>query len=159
MTIEERINFFDTLFRSLESTTSRIEKEYIIDKTFFGVDNDLKLDWIYILETLDGKHPIGWTFIPYQGEQVKHYFDIRSIIKDLETVYPKNDMTTFRAERLIGEFVGTFIAPIVNRTLRLGIGKSLLDKKITSPMLAKKYSPQTYLYQDVIVTEKLDGNR
>ena len=62
------------------------------------------------------------------------------------------------AEEYIGLYIGRFIEPIVNRTLRLGIGKSLLSKKIYTPMLAKKYEGNI-LSSPVYITEKLDGNR
>ena len=53
-----------------------------------------------------------------------------------------------------------FFEPIVNRTLRLGIGESLIEKSIIAPMLAKKFEGDVKFAKDgYFVTEKLDGNR
>jgi ATP-dependent DNA ligase len=53
-----------------------------------------------------------------------------------------------------------FFEPIVNRTLRLGIGNSLIDKDSLSPMLAKKFDGYAKFDKDgYYLTEKLDGNR
>ena len=61
MTIKERIDVFEKLFDDLMLTSSRNEKEAIV-KEFEHYYPQLKEDWDMILETLDGKHPIGWTF-------------------------------------------------------------------------------------------------
>lgn len=161
MTLEERVKCFEILFEALQSTNSRLEKEQEV-KIFTSVNPGLISDWNYILETLDGKHPIGWTFTPrYNSLQPRttHFtdnFSIRELIKMCESC-AKDRITTAHAEYQIGIY-GEFLAPIVNRTLRLGIGKSLLEKSELTPMLAKKYEgkPLNHFY---VVTEKLDGNR
>ena len=158
MTLSERITIFEFLFEELQDTNSRIEKEAIV-KIFEKTYPELKEDWTYILETLDGKHPIGWTFVwrkcdpsPFMDSQT-----IKTVIKLCEEVPNKSQEETQACERIIGRY-GVFIERIVNRTLRLGIGKSLLGTTNTTPMLAKKYEGQM-LHNDVFVTEKLDGNR
>ena len=113
-----------------------------------------------ILETLDNRHPIGWTFIPYKSEDAEYFESITEIITELERVKDVtglNQIATLYAEKAVGKY-GDFIAPIVNRILRLGIGKSLLTKTDLTPMLAKKYEGNM-LHNDVYITEKLDGNR
>lgn len=158
-TIDERIRIFERYFEDLQNTTSRITKQQIVadlERTY----PELKEDWIAILETLDGKYPIGWTFQPAVWGINTRFVDIASIIRYLFSYKDYNDLTLsarYLAEQEVGE-AGEFIAPIVNRTLRLGIGKSLLDKSELTPMLAKKYEGNM-LYEDVFVTEKLDGNR
>lgn len=160
MNMQDRINVFEMLFEELQDTNSRIDKEQII-KTFEKNYPELKEDWTVILETLDGKYPIGWTFPTTTiYTETENFIDIASIIRFL--VDWKNDKglsidAQKFAELRVGA-VGSFIAPIVNRTLRLGIGKSLLTKSDLTPMLAKKYEGQS-LQDDVYVTEKLDGNR
>ena len=163
MNLDERVQCFEVLFEALQSTNSRLEKEQEV-KIFTTVNPELISDWNYILETLDGKHPIGWTFTPHfravetrrvPTEYLTH-FSIRELIKMCETC-AKDRITTTHTEYQIGIY-GKFLAPIVNRTLRLGIGKSLLSKSELTPMLAKKYEGG-FLTGDFVVTEKLDGNR
>lgn len=164
MTLNERVQCFELLFDALQSTNSRLEKEHEV-KIFTNTFPELKEDWIYILETLDGKHPIGWTFTPrFRGiETTKTYVPyilestIKGLIRMCENTKDKSFASTTEAEYEIGLY-GEFLAPIVNRTLRLGIGKSLLAKSDITPMLAKKYEGG-FLSGDFVVTEKLDGNR
>lgn len=159
--LNERVKAFEILFEALQSTNSRLEKEDTV-KVFLNVNPELKEDWTYILETLDGKHPIGWT---YRGSVMRHRpatdlihnRSIKDLIRICENAKDKTQTTIALIEAEIGPY-GDFIKPIVNRTLRLGIGKSLLDKSNITPMLAKKYEGGI-LYSDYIVTEKLDGNR
>lgn len=162
MNLQERIQVFELLFDTLQSTNSRLEKEAEV-KTFLNVYPELKEDWIYILETLDGKHPIGWTFKDAFDPMDRYYPERANIhcIKDMimfcERTADKSILSCANAEKVIGCY-GYFLRPIVNRTLRLGIGKSLLDKTDITPMLAKKYEGG-FLTGDFAITEKLDGNR
>ena len=162
MNLGERIQIFELFFDMLQSTNSRIEKEHEV-KIFENTYPELKEDWTYILETLDGKHPIGWTFIPRIDMCADTYAEavrlkgIKDMIIYCEGAKDKTFATTNRVEMVIGIY-GVFLAPIVNRTLRLGIGKSLLAKTDITPMLAKKYEGG-FLTGDFVVTEKLDGNR
>ena len=53
-----------------------------------------------------------------------------------------------------------FFEPIVNRTLKIGIGLSILPKSFLSPMLAKKYDGDKIDSRlGYYITPKLDGNR
>lgn len=158
--MKQRIYTFNKLFYHLKITNSRLRKQYIVDK-FIENYPELKEDWEYILETLDGKHPIGWKYefdLTFNLSEVNWYAQsIKDLIQDCEKLTPKTENKTKGLEKMHSTY-GTFLAPIVNRTLKLGIGKSLLDKVDTSPMLAKKYCGEV-LKEDVVVTEKLDGNR
>jgi ATP-dependent DNA ligase len=156
MTLSERIQVFEILFEGLQLTDSRIEKEQTV-AMFEEVYPELKEDWTYILETLDGKHPIGWKFTPVYNIPVIPVNTVKELIKYCENTRDKTFVTTNAIETIVG-IHGEFLAPIVNRTLRLGIGKSLLAKSDLTPMLAKKYEGGT-LRGDIVVTEKLDGNR
>ena len=163
MNLNERVKFFDNLFDLLQSTSSRNEKEFIIKNELKDKDLSVHEDWKYILEVLDNRHPIGFTFIPVPNDSqtayiLTHYNTIRELIEPLTKLPEHTEDRLWLAEFNLGDF-GCFIEPIVNRTLRLGIGKSLLSKAKTTPMLAKKYEPMGILHQDMAVTEKLDGNR
>lgn len=159
MLLSERIRAFEILFEGLQWTNSRLVKESLVSN-FVSAYPQLVDDWTYILETLDGKHPIGWTFypnvniVPSSNVQIK---TIKDLIYMCESTRDKSRGTTKGIEDCIGIF-GDFLAPIVNRTLRLGIGKSLLSKSDLTPMLAKKYEGGP-LSGEFAITEKLDGNR
>ena len=162
MTLDERVQAFDLFFDALQSTSSRLEKEEEV-KIFTKTYPELIEDWTYILETLDGKHPIGWTFTPRMidililpGDHILTK-SIKELIRMCEYARDRTFDTTSFIEETLGIY-GDFLAPIVNRTLRLGIGKSLLEKTVITPMLAKKYEGGI-LRGDFVVTEKLDGNR
>lgn len=164
MTLSERITIFGFFFEALQSTNSRLEKEKEV-KIFEKTYPELKEDWIYILETLDGKHPIGWTFTPRfrSIDTLTGYAPyspvgtIKDLIRYCESTPDRTAASIAETERVVG-IHGEFLASIVNRTLRLGIGKSLLAKSDITPMLAKKYDGG-FLSGDLVVTEKLDGNR
>ncbi len=158
MTLNERVQVFELLFEMLQSTNSRIGKEEEV-RIFLQTYPELKEDWTYILETLDGKHPIGWTFVPHckLSSDTDGIHTIKKMIQLCESAPDRTFATTNSIEHTIGIY-GGFLAPIVNRTLRLGIGKSLLAKSDIAPMLAKKYEGG-FLVGDFVITEKLDGNR
>jgi DNA ligase-1 len=165
MNLIDRVNAFEILFENLQLSNSRIYKDECV-RVFNHEYPELHDDWIYILETLDGKHPIGWTFTPRWRdvntsrepmEYISGIYSIKDMIKFCENVPDRTVATTTGVELLLG-YYGEFLAPIVNRTLRLGIGKSLLSKSEITPMLAKKYEGGL-LTSDVAITEKLDGNR
>lgn len=163
MNLNERVKFFDNLFELLRSTSSRNQKEFIIQQELKDKDLSVHEDWKYILEVLDNRHPIGFTFIPVPNDvmtlqRLEDIHTIRELIEPLTKLSDHTEDRLWLAEYCVGDF-GCFIEPIVNRTLRLGIGKSLLSKTNTTPMLAKKYEPTGILHQDMAVTEKLDGNR
>lgn len=152
-----RLREFITLFDELTATTSRIDKEYIIG-TFEDKHPEYKDDLTYVMETLVGKHPIGWTFVDRgPNPQQEKFSTIKQMIQLCENLESRTFFDTIDAEKRIGVY-GDFLEPIVNRTLKLGINKSLLAKEDTSPMLAKKYEG-TMLPGIWAVTEKLDGNR
>ena len=158
--LDKRVASFTELFNELQMTASRTEKELMVSK-FLQENPDYKDDFMYIFETLDGKHPIGWTFSPH-----KHYKStltqntVAGVIEFCEKIGPKTADNTFIAERIIGEY-GEFIEPIVNRRLRLGIARSVLrlDTIPTTPMLAKKFEGDKTPFSSCYITEKLDGNR
>lgn len=158
MKIDERVAIFERLFDDLTDTNSRIDKEVIINEFRYDYP-ELVEDLTIILETLDNRHPIGWTFTPrgLTGPQIE-FDNIWEMIQVCKSRKSTSYQDTSYIESLFGKGLGDFIQPIVNRTLRLGIGKSLLIKDKLSPMLAKKYEGNT-LRDKVTVTEKLDGNR
>lgn len=155
--MENRVSKFNNLFKDLLNTTSRSLKELYVTE-FKKQYPEFADDLNYIFETLAGKHPIGWTFTPKEGNLIFRceFQSITEMIQVCEYCEKTRNMTEL-VEMNVGKY-GRFLAPIVNRTLRLGIGNSQLEKTLITPMLAKKYEGEG-LSTDVTVTEKLDGNR
>ena len=160
------IEYFSELFDNLQSTNSRIEKlEYIRQ-----MPEEYKPSWEFVLECLDGKHPFGYKY----NSAIKfteHIYDkaLNRSVKDMLKLLLK----PMEDKELSREYVNIFVSyttkwawffePIVNRTLKLGIGRSLLSVEETAPMLAKKFDDKmfTKLPNKALfyLTEKLDGNR
>lgn len=161
LSTQARIDYLEFICEELQDTTSLNEKRDIVN----NIDKSCKDDFNYILEILANKYPLGYTYEP--SMVIPSNYDttnltLREYLKPLWEPKKQADFSIancYRAMRKI-DINPYFIASIVNRTLRLGIGSSLLDKTDTSPMLAKKFEgtldfdPLGYY-----ITEKLDGNR
>lgn len=160
--LQDRVEFFNALFEKIMSTNSLSDKRFYIN----NVPEEYKDDLTYILEILDGKHKLGYRF--RYGTFAVHLHDltknctIREYIKPLYEPAKSNnftDMNIVSACANCGAYAW-FIEPIVNRTLKLGIGRSVLQKSEVAPMLAKKYEGKIrWQSHGYFVTEKLDGNR
>lgn len=163
MTLSERVKYFDTLFYDLQSTNSLNLKRSIVDEIPF----ELKEDFEFILECLAGKHVFGYRIgsmgtifgdcdIRNENNTIKDVLQFLlepAKMKDLSYV---NICKHVSQVRLWLEFFES----IVDRTLKLGIGKSLLKCDDLSVMLAKKYDGKVkYDKKGYFITEKLDGNR
>lgn len=153
--MDNYIKKFMGLFDELQSTSSRQLKEFYVAR-FKAANPGHIEDLTTIFETLANKHPIGWTFTPRYKDPQAEFSSVQEMI-NFCIACPKDQGSTYACENIIG-YHGIFLAPIVNRTLRLGIGQSLLQKSVITPMLAKKYNGEM-LHNDVAATEKLDGNR
>lgn len=164
MTLTERIYYFKSLFDNLQDTNSRLEKlEYIRQ-----MPDELKEDWEFILECLDGKHPFGYKIDIFAREYYDDTFDKNTVKELLQWLLKPAEQKDLSQSNIyyhlfcLGVYQITFVEPIVNRTLKLGIGRSLLPLSETSPMLAKKFDD---VYDKIpndaklYITEKLDGNR
>lgn len=162
MTLQQRIDYLTYIFNLLQNTNSRTEKEQIVN----SIDKNCKEDFDFIIECLAGKHKFGYTYkrYPFSYNSCIFATTVKSVLKFLLTPAKEKDLS----EQNIATYVSMttnwadFFEPIVNRTLKLGIGRSLLPLSETSPMLAKKFEDvydkipnNTKLY----ITEKLDGNR
>lgn len=164
MKLSDRVDYLREICTALQNTDSRIEKQQIVN----GIDPEVQEDFDYILEILDNRHPLGYTFIAeYNGEMSEdnplQELTFKQYIAPLW--YPSRNSDFRRgacqaAMRLV-QYFNDFIEPIVNRTLRLGIGKSVLGTNVTSPMLAKAFDPDKIILDanGYYITEKLDGNR
>lgn len=158
--LQERIDYFEHMFYLLQDTNSRIEKELIVK----DILPEYKEDFEYILECLAGKHKFGYTYYkttPVISIRLQN-LTVKQVLQFLQTPMTNHDLSTSNIKLFVAmtNVWYDFFEPIVNRTLRLGIGQSLLDKDALSPMLAKKFEGNVKYDKDgYYITEKLDGNR
>ena len=160
MTLGERVRYLQYVFNLLQSTNSINEKRDIIEY----IDQEVKDDFMYIVEILAGKHKIGYTYDSHCAELVATGHEEQTVRQYLEPLFISSKTNDFREATKYNaiqqvRWYPEFVSSIVNRTLRLGIGSCLLDKDVDAPMLAKKYEGKLVTDDMVYVTEKLDGNR
>lgn len=164
MTLSERCNYFWSIFNDLQDTNSILEKRYIVSK----IPEWLTEDFQYIIECLNGKHKFGYTYnvspvIPEDGQRlVNPNTSVKSVLEWLQEPRIRGDLRETNIAWYCNQTAHLywFFEPIVNRTLKLGIGNSILPKDGLAPMLAKKYEGKiTYDKYGYYITEKLDGNR
>lgn len=160
--ITERIALITELFTKLEATSSRNEKIDLLSK-YKSKDEQLSRDIDYALEILDGRHKIGFTLYPVKNPDVfiTPEWTLKEFLSRLYAMEDHSESSIWYVGYTYGPY-GEFVASLVNRTWRLGIGKSQLQKQTISPMLAKKFEPKKPVKGYVgpyYITEKLDGNR
>ena len=160
MTLQERVDYLSYIFDLLQDTNSRIEKEQIVK----DIDPRCKEDFDFIIECLAGKHKFGYTYkrYPFLYNSTICAMTVKSVLQFLLTPAKDKDLSTENIMSYVSLTTNwaDFFEPIVNRTLRLGIGESLVEKSIISPMLAKKLENDVKFSKNgYFVTEKLDGNR
>lgn len=160
MNLTHRCSYFQSIFNDLQATNSIIEKRYIISKIPEWLEDDFQA----ILECLAGKYVFGYTYAVHEpeGDVRNECNTIRGILDFLEEPRIYGDLSIRNIVKYCGATYpwAWFFMPIVNKDLRLGIGKSILPKDGFSPMLAKKYEGKIkYDSSGYILTEKLDGNR
>ena len=135
--LQERIDYFSYIFNLLQDTNSRVEKELIVKE----IPDNYKEDFDYIIECLAGKHVFGYRYYkvtPIINQKINDA-TIKQVLQFLQNPIKEHNLTASNISNYIAmtTFWYDFFEPIVNRTLRLGIGNSLIDKVDTSPMLAK----------------------
>lgn len=161
ITLGQRINILEQVCFDLQQTTSRLEKERIIST----IPDEVKEDWQYMLEILAGKHKLGYTYdeyiTPHRPQDSMSELTFKQYISPLYEPMQSNNFTQLNVVQAMQNcgYATDFIASIVNRTLRLGIGASQLPKDGLAPMLAKKFEDIKLRDEVYYVTEKLDGNR
>lgn len=158
--LDEEISYFNNLFESLQETSSRIEKDLLVK----NIIPKYKDDFNFIIECLAGEHKFGYKYkvvLPAATDTIAQ-MNVGAVLDLLLEPARQKDLT----DSNIGIYLSftapwrDFFEPIVNRTLRLGIGNSLITLNSTAPMLAKKFEGNVkFSKEGYFVTEKLDGNR
>ena len=160
MTLTERFFRWENLTEKLQSTNSLVEKRIMLKQMPSEMDEDIK----YIFEILSGQHKFGFTYYNQcVGEIVPKNVDTMTIKEYLEQLNYCNLVQSWSNEAIRHacnkcRWFINLVEPIANRTLKLGIGQSVLPKDGLGAMLGKSYEGQN-LNCPVYVTEKLDGNR
>lgn len=158
MTFDERIAYFTNLFAKLSNTSSTLEKKAYIAE----IPDDLQQDWTTLLECLTGKRVFGYTW--KDAVYGNHDFTNDTITGVLYMLLEPKKVGNLTLENIcrhcgyVHKYT-QFFQPIVNRTLKIGVGESVLSKSDYAPMLARKLEDVPYLSGPFTVTEKLDGNR
>ena len=140
MKLSERCKYFYGVFQDLQSTNSIVVKRHYISQ----IPKDLEDDFNAILECLAGKYIFGYTMWPSDhmipNPHISEDCNVRFILEFLATPRKAGDLSYDNIARYVHavSYWDWFFIPIVNRTLKLGIGKSILPKDGFSPMLAKK---------------------
>ena len=158
MTLNERCEKINELFRILEVVSGKLTKEALVNN-FRAFYPELNEDLDYCFEVLAGKHKLGYTFIV---SSIDKYDDnpectIKDKIEFLKT-FSSTDDDIYRASISVPLSCRKFIAKLVNREFRLGYSNKHNMITFYSPMLAKKYQ-ETFKDKDYYIQEKLDGNR
>lgn len=162
LTTKQRIKVLSYVFDELRHTNSRIEKEEIIN----AIPQELIDDFMAVLEVLDNRVVFGYRIENLNMNIISTYHNVPDNITVRQLIDvclgPRKDgdlseANIIRTLNLVGEYID-FLRPIIDKTLKLGIGKSILITDVKAPMLAKRlgdYMPRS----DCFITEKLDGNR
>lgn len=160
MNLNDRIFVMSCIFEDLQDTTSMNDKRYIVSQ----VPRELREDFDYCVECLNGLHKFGYKYYPTTAVNPCDVND--TSIKDLLILLQKPILTGDLSHANIQRYVSMtapwadFLEPIVNRELKLGIGKSIFQSDDLSVMLAKKFEGSVKYSKDgYYITEKLDGNR
>ena len=155
MTLTERCEKINELFRVLEVVSGKLIKEALVNK--FRTDYpELNDDLDYCFEVLAGKHKLGYTlrYSISTNEHINNY-SIKQVVEHLKT-YSISEV--LEASLWVPSYCSLFITKLVNREFRLGYSNKHNMITFYSPMLAKKYQ-ETFKDKDYYIQEKLDGNR
>lgn len=156
MTIIERVDALNNIFKSLQLTNSRVKKQVIVDL----IPAELRDDFDYCLEILAGKHKLGYRYEYVYSDNPKEFDSIKELYNYLQEPLNAHNLSRDNICSHLAKtcLLSDFLEPLCNREFKLGIGNSLIEPDITAPMLAKKFD-SNLPYGELCITEKLDGNR
>lgn len=163
MKLIERIEYLSYIFESLCETNSTLEKRQIVE----DVDEKVKDDFEYCVKVLTGEIKFGYTYKINSnvfGTSLPENTTVTDVFEYLRRPLLQGDLSELNIMMHIAPTApfAYFFAPIINRTLKIGIGKSILPTDGLSAMLAKKFDVDKISDASncgYYITEKLDGNR
>ena len=160
MKLSDRIYVLSCIFEDLQDTSSINDKRFIVSQ----VPEVLKEDFNFVIECLNGVHKFGYKYYPcnMNGDCRSENNTVKEVLEFLLEPARLCNLTESNIARYVAQTFPwhEFFEPIVNRELKLGIGKSILPKDGLSAMLAKKYEGKVRPSKGgYYITEKLDGNR
>ena len=130
MTLSERFNTLERLFYLLQTTNSIVEKRQYLKELPAEMSDDVQ----YVFEVLSGQHKLGYTYVKIDtNDDLPTEFEnktIKEYLAPLNTCNLLNDWSTGRIIECCQRcrWFGDIVEGIVNRTYKLGIGKSVLPK-------------------------------
>lgn len=160
MSLSKEIMYMTTIFQCMTETTSLTDKQIAMDLMLQNYPKDT----MYVLGVLSGKYKFGYKYncdLMLENIAFDDNSTVGHLLDWLRQPLIQNDLSQFNIDVHVGATYRwrEFLEPIVNRTLKLGLGNSVLEKWDKSPMLAKKYYGTLPSSDFYYVTEKLDGNR
>ena len=169
MSVRDRCDILTACIEDIQSTSSIVEKRMIIHDIPSSYMDDFKA----IVEVLSGHYIFGFKMSSFEHEifnlkfqSTMEFSTLREVFAWLKRPRMMGDLSHDNIIKYLLEVrdYWEFLQPIVDRELRLGINKSLLEVSNTAPMLANKMKSvaelRTWNKSDYwSVTEKLDGNR
>lgn len=162
ITLTKRMQIWQEISTAISNSSGLNEKRRLLQL----IPDEMEDDVHFIFEILAGNHKLGYTYITVPcDEPLPMYMEgatIRQYLEPLWKPLAAGDLSHLTILRVCTKvrWFSHIVEPIVNRTLRLGIGKSVLPKDGLGAMLGKTYdgwvpASSTGYY----ITEKLDGNR
>lgn len=125
MDLGQRIEYINDFLSDISLTGTRYDKAIKL-RAFLSSHKELEEDVLYVLDTLNGKHRIGWHFRVAMNNNEPDFATVKEMIQFLEHLPDKEEKTRRMAEAQIGEY-GTFIARVVNYGIKSGLGTRTKD--------------------------------
>jgi len=166
LTLNERFEYLAYILDLLQDTASTNEKREIIDVIL----PEVKADFDTCISILSGEIKFGYKYEFHDLYlSFNSYFDnnehtITDVFNYLLEPITQKDLSMDNIKLHVQKTLTwcNFLEPIINRTMKIGIGKSVLPSSDISAMLAKKFELDRLPSLDTngyYLTEKLDGNR
>ena len=160
--LSKRLRIWEYLSEAISNASGLNDKRRLLQM----IPDEMEDDVQFIFEILAGGYKLGYTYIELKTDEPwPVYYERMTIRQYLEPLWrplQQGDLSNDNILRACkkAQWFSHIVAPIVNRTLRLGIGRSVLPKDGLGAMLGKTYDgwvPQSRM--GYFITEKLDGNR
>ncbi len=168
MRLIEQCKAIEELFKTLEITSGRSDKDVEVEYFKQVSHPELVKELDFCFEVLAGKYKLGFTYIGLNDYSIPSfnewknapegfYDSIINFVKTLKTLSP-NQSNILSALKVTPIVCRSFIYKLVNRLYKLGYSNKHNMITNLSPMLAKKY-PDNCREQFYYTQEKLDGHR